>query len=491
MSRKAQSTQRTLGWLLVCACCFAMGFMLAYSESLSLPSAPGGSVMLRAQPSAAYSNPRASRHATPTKPLLRANISDTDAVVDVAEVLREDEQSTEENEPLALRGIILCLHEKIVAMGVSLIRELRCLGNDEIIQVYHCTPEELSQDSRALLTRNDSRVEIVDVCSDLQSGENKEIPDLFVREGRQPHEFQNYWIKPLALYHTRLQEVILMDADAIMMRDPADLRRMPGYKRTGTTFFYDRVAPMRRFLNKKNKKGKKYIHDLIDNFDYDKFGLSGRKPSAQLEDSFAFRGRTGHEMDSSLVVVDKSRAGKALEVLVHLIFQTRFKFQFSWGDKESFWLAYELAHQDYFFSPWGLSLLDSVPNADMDKHPKTLCGSMAHYVPLDVNTERDEEGNVPELLYVNGKALLEAFPAGIDKTLKGKRSRMFNVNPTYVTPRYRRSDFDPSRAGTFECMDNMGAAPLPSYFYGNLIRRRTHFFAAESAFYDALDTCVV
>jgi hypothetical protein len=316
------------------------------------------------------------------------------------------------------------------------------------------------------------------------------VPNLFARERVEPRDFQNYWIKPLALYHTRLDEVMLLDADAILLRDPADLRRMPGYQRTGTTFFYDRVAPMRRFLNKFTKQGKRYIHHLLDTFDYAKFGLEGPAPSEQLRRSFAFQERTGHEMDSSLVVIDKRRAGKALEVLVHLIFHTRFEFQFSWGDKEAFWLAYELAHQDYFFSPWGLSLLDSVPNADMDKHADTLCGSMAHYVPLEEDADvAAAEGNTPELMYMNGKALLEAFPAGVDKTLKGKRSRMFNVNPTHVTPRYRRADFDASKAGTFECMDGMGAVALPPYFYRHLLRRRNHVFAIEMGYYDALDSC--
>uniref|UniRef100_H3H8M2 MYND-type domain-containing protein n=1 Tax=Phytophthora ramorum TaxID=164328 RepID=H3H8M2_PHYRM len=378
------------------------------------------------------------------------------------------------------RGIILCLHNGIVAMGVSLIKELRCLGNTEVVQVYHCFPDEISDESRQLLTRNDSRVEIIDVCTEILAQKGPE--NLFLGNVKTAKAFQNYWIKPLALYHTKLREVILLDGDAVLMQDPAVIRTMSGYVRTGTTFFRDRVAKMNRFLNKKTEDGKPYIRYLIDSFPYEKLGLTGPEPSEQLQTTFSYRGDTGHEMDSSMVLIDKTRAGKALEVLRELIFNTRFHLQFSWGDKESFWLAYELAHQEYFFSPWGLSLLESVPNNDL-AHPNTMCGSMAHFMPTENDTE------LSELLYVNGKALLEPFPSGVEKTVKGKRSRMFNLNPTHLTPRYRHADFDLATSKSFECMDNLGSVPLPHYFFNRLLRRRFHYFAAETNAYEALDDC--
>jgi hypothetical protein len=453
--------RKTLMWLLACVCCLTLGLISSYASTFSLASiqqqAKTNLNWLRAKP-AAWHLPQS------------LHLRQSNGSIDTAEKTEDD----------YARGVILCLHNGIVAMGVSLIRELRCLGNNEIVQVYHCFPEEMSDDSRALLTRNDSRVEIVDVCTDVLAKRGPE--NLFLGSVKTAKAFQNYWIKPLALYHTRLREVILMDGDAVLMRDPAALRTMSGYQRTGTTFFRDRIAKMNRFLNKKTDDGKPYIKYLIDSFPYDKLGLSGAEPSEQLKKTFSWRGDTGHEMDSSMVLVDKTKAGKALEVLKELIFNTRFHLQFSWGDKEAFWLAYELAHQEYFFSPWGLSLLESVPNNDL-AHPNTMCGSMAHFVPVENDTE------IPELLYVNGKALLEPFPSGVEKTVKGKRSRMFNLNPTHLTPRYHHSDFDLAKSKSFECMDNLGSVPLPHYFFSRLLRRRFHYFAAETNAYEALDDC--
>ncbi|KAL3674320.1 hypothetical protein V7S43_000275 [Phytophthora oleae] len=454
-------TRNTLGWLLACVCCFALGLLSSYASTFSLESFQQKAVQVKTD-------------------WLRTTPSTWHLPQSLHQLRQDNDTAIASSEDDYQRGIILCLHNGIVAMGVSLIRELRCLGNTEIIQVYHCFPDEISDESRALLTRNDSKVEIVDVCTEIFSKRGPE--NLFLGDKKKAKAFQNYWIKPLALYHTKLKEVILVDGDAVMLRDPAVLRHMSGYQRTGTTFFRDRVAKMNRFLNKKTEDGKPYIKYLIDSFPYEKLGLKGKEPSEQLKQTFSWRGDTGHEMDSSMVLVDKTRAGKAMAVLKELIFNTRFHLQFSWGDKEAFWLAYELAHQDYFFSPWGLSLLESVPNNDL-AHPNTMCGSMAHFLPTENETDTSE------LLYVNGKALLEPFPSGVEKTVKGKRSRMFNLNPTHLTPRYRHDDFDLATSKSFECMDNLGSVPLPHYFFSRLLRRRFHYFAAETNAYEALEDC--
>jgi hypothetical protein len=241
----------------------------------------------------------------------------------------EDPRATSE-EPVAVdptRGIIMALHDRIVPMGVSLIRELRCLGNREVIQVFHCFEEELSQASRELLRRKDPHVVVIDVCTEMME-KNQLLLEQTMRT------FQSYWVKPLALYYTNLTEVMLLDADDIFLQDPAIVRSLSGYKRTGTTFFHDRVSPLQKFFNRNvtRRSGQKLplLHHLLEKFDYTKFGLGGMNHSAHLLASRAFKGDTCHEQDSSLVVIDKSRAGKAMDVLYHIIFDTRFQFRFSW-----------------------------------------------------------------------------------------------------------------------------------------------------------------
>ncbi|TMW56166.1 hypothetical protein Poli38472_008814 [Pythium oligandrum] len=368
------------------------------------------------------------------------------------------------------RGVIISLHDGILPLGLSLIRDLRCHGSQELIQVYHCFPEELSFQSRILLLTGEPRLEIIDACSS--------YVDQNLMSKALASNFQNWWLKPLALIHTDLQQVLILDADVIALRDPAVLRETPEYNQTGTLFFYDRVIKCNLYFNANDPRSlnNQLLRGWIESFDYKSFGLSGPAASEHLLSSFAYARKTCHEMDSSMVAIDKTRAGKAIDVLWYLITKERMRISFSWGDKESFWLAYLFAQQPYAFSPWGVSVVSSSPNRDMEQHPETLCGSIAQFLPVE-----DES---PELLYVNGKALLHPFPLGVEDTKKTKHNnQLFNLNPTHVTPRQARTDKKvASRYFPDECLVGQGSTPLPEGFQRLLLRRRVFFFAVQMTF---------
>ncbi|EGZ30434.1 hypothetical protein PHYSODRAFT_553439 [Phytophthora sojae] len=382
------------------------------------------------------------------------------------------------------KGIIMCMHNDAVVMGLSLVRELRCLGNKELVQIYHCFPEEMSEQNRALLLGADDRLEIVDVCTDLVK---RNVLTQEVAEN-----FRNWWVKPLAMYHTDITEVMLLDIDDVFMHDPAVLRTTEGYNKTGTTFFYDRVLFSREFFNQ-DVNGTSYLKRVLKEFDYAKYGLEpGSNPSTRLKRSYAYRGVTSHEQDSSLVAIDKSRSGQAMPILFWLITEERFRMQrlerdpFSYGDKESFWLAFELAKQEYFFSPWGVGDISSSTNGDLEKHSDTLCGSIVQYMPV--------EGQPSDFLYVNGKAMLNPFPVAMDKLGTATHNVLFNTNPTHITPRQRRKPNGRTRSGwkggyAMECLVGFGAEPLPEKFAPQLLRRRMFYFGIRMGVLSALDQC--
>ncbi|ETI55290.1 hypothetical protein F443_02031 [Phytophthora nicotianae P1569] len=345
------------------------------------------------------------------------------------------------------RAAMVCLHDAMLNMGLSLIRELRCLGNRELIQVYHCG-KELSDRSVELLFSLDNRVELVDVCSDLSSRG--------VISTEMASKFRSWWIKPLAMYHTDVRHVMLLDVDDVILKDPAIVRSLDGYVKTGTTFFYDRIQRIRgiRSLN-----------------------------------TFAYRGKSIHEMDSSMVLIDKKRAGKTvMDILFWFITKERFRFTYSWGDKETFWLAFEVARAPYFFSPWGVSVVNSMPNEDMKNHPDSLCGSILQYMPVQDNGSEE-----PEILYMNGKALIDPYPQGIKFIQKAKQNNLFNTVPTHMTPRQQRRQVDkaayPGKKFNTECLVGMGATPLPNYFSQNLLRRRLHFLGIAMGVLGSLQHC--
>ncbi|KAE8887692.1 hypothetical protein PF005_g6785 [Phytophthora fragariae] len=381
------------------------------------------------------------------------------------------------------KAVVMCMHDGVVPMGLSLVRELRCLGNRDLIQVYHCLPGELSNRSRELLFEADSRLEIVDVCSDLVARGDMSL--------ELAGQFRSWWIKPLALYHSDASEVILLDVDDVFMRDPAVLRTTEGYTRTGTTFFYDRVTAGKFFFNQQMANNMSYLDNLLHGFNYTSIGVSsGYSPSAHLRKSFAFRGETHHEQDSSVVVVDKSRSRKAMKALWWLITHERFANEkretFSFGDKESFWLSFELAKQEYFFSPWGASVVDSSTNDDLLAHNDSLCGSIAHFMPV--------ESEEPEFLYVNGKALLDPFAEGFSSHGTATTNVLYNTNPTHVTPRRKRAP-NGKTATEFkggwpsECLRGFGATPLPGDFAPILLRRRMFYMGTRMGVSAALKSC--
>ncbi|RLN97685.1 hypothetical protein BBJ28_00017408 [Nothophytophthora sp. Chile5] len=379
------------------------------------------------------------------------------------------------------RGVMVCMHDGVLAMGLSLIRELRCLGNEELVQVYHCGPNELSIESRDMLFGADNRLELVDVCTDLAARG--------VISEDMASKFRNWWIKPLSMYHTDVRHVMLMDVDDIIIKDPAALRELEGYQSTGTTFFYDRVfGHCKQFVNG-DDGNEKYLKKLFATFDYARFNVTeGAAPSEHVLESFAYKGKTCHEMDSSLVLMDKGRTSQAvLDIMLWFITEERFRFTYSWGDKETFWLSFEMAHMPYFFSPWGVSVVSSTPNKDMAKHPESLCGSILQYVPV--------AGQDAEMMYVNGKALLDPYPQGIDYVPKAQWNNMFNTFPTHMTPRQPRTEI--SRTGGrpggekmyTECLVGLGATLLPESFAGHLLRRRLHFLGIMTGVLGSLQHC--
>lgn len=119
----------------------------------------------------------------------------------------------------------------------------------------------------------------------------------------------------------------------------------------------------------------------------------------------------------------------------------------------------------------------------MELHPTTLCGSLAHFMPVD-----DDK---PELLYINGKALVDPVPFSLSNLKNLRSNQVFNLNPTMVTPRQKRVAVAIAEQGKeyLECLTRLGATPVPEELKGFLWRRRLHFLALSMGVLQPLDTC--
>ncbi|KAF0693063.1 Aste57867_15915 [Aphanomyces stellatus] len=212
-----------------------------------------------------------------------------------------------------------------------------------------------------------------------------------------------------------------------MFQDPARLWDVPGYRNTGTVFFYDREVLKAEYLNQvaiTRFQRMTNLRALIEDFDYTKFGLL-KHPSDYLKSTLAWNGDSAHEQDSSI-------AALAMDILWHLVLHDRYTINFSYGDKELFWLAYELAHLPYFFSPWANT--DAATPGNLEKHPDTICGGLAQWMPLP------HEKSV--LLHINGGYIFNPYEKHDIYSMQNASARtqeLLASAPEYVSKQRTRS----------------------------------------------------
>ncbi|KAF2148663.1 glycosyltransferase family 71 protein [Myriangium duriaei CBS 260.36] len=224
------------------------------------------------------------------------------------------------------RGIVLSGGDGQVNYMVTSVRSIRKLGCNLPIEVMYLGDEDLGDDSR---------------------GELEALPGVITRDMKQMvrddgWDLRGWAGKPFAMLLSSFREVIFIDADAMFFVSPETLFEDPGYEETGSLFFRDRLM----FPESKRK----WLQQILP------------KPmSRNVRTSRFWTGESGHMQESGVVVVDKWRHFMAL------LFVTRMNgpdrdgdkdkgiigtYDMVYGDKETFWLGWELVgDHDYVFHP--------------------------------------------------------------------------------------------------------------------------------------------
>ncbi|DAZ92875.1 TPA: hypothetical protein N0F65_011578 [Lagenidium giganteum] len=313
------------------------------------------------------------------------------------------------------RGIVLPLFDKIATLGASFIQELRALHVDLPVEVPHCG--DLSEGIRQRLVAEDKLVYPHDVCAmavdmkdPLDASRNWFCDDLAHCQKR----FRSFEIKVLAVTLSRFQEVMLLDADALFFHSPMQIWDSRQYRETGTLFFHDRISFETEFLA--GKRGSddtiRAMHEFLSNFDvkpFSKYPVIPRprattkskiklpfEPSEFLLKSHSWATVTGHQMDSSFLLWNKLRQPRATAILAHFI-SLRGSYPPSYGDKEFFFQACELAETKYGFSDFAVGTYGT----DVRSNGTVLCGDALHYFP-------ESTGNITMgiPLYINSDNIL-------------------------------------------------------------------------------------
>ncbi|GLE08680.1 hypothetical protein PINS_up020030 [Pythium insidiosum] len=238
---------------------------------------------------------------------------------------------------------------------------------------------------------------------------------------------------------------MLLDADTLFFESPMTLWSSSAYQATGTLFFTDRISYDASYLAKRvpGRDHVSFLHDFMASFDVAPFRALASlprappspsplarfspfrsqfsfEPSDVLLQSHAWTLRAGHQMDSSLVLWNKEWQPRATAILAAFLAVDAFPFAAvddaqqqtlrrrrkppplaapSYGDKELYFLACELAETQYAFTPHAVATIGTDVRLDAGDRRSVLCGDALHYVP-------DDRASDPRPLYINSDDML-------------------------------------------------------------------------------------
>ena len=191
------------------------------------------------------------------------------------------------------------------------INMLRQLGCGLAVELWHLGPGEMTSEMRGLVEPLGVRVENA----------------LEFRERHSARILNGWELKPYAMIHSRFEEVLLLDADNVAVRDPTDLFDLVQYRELGAIFWPDlqRMKP-----------------------DRDVWGLAG----------VAYRDEP--EFESGQIVLNKRRCWDPLALAMWMNEHSDFWYDHIHGDKDTFHLAWRKLDVPYAMPSRGVELLDGV-----------------------------------------------------------------------------------------------------------------------------------
>ena len=202
------------------------------------------------------------------------------------------------------RGVVICAGGvRYLTCAWVLIKMLRHLGCELPIEVWYLGEDEGDTNWIDLVRP------LGVTCIDAHE----------VRK-RHPHPQLHGWqSKPYAIFHSRFQEVLFLDADNVPVRDPTFLFDEPEYIRTGAVFWPDL-----------------FFFIAADNPARESFGLPARCERGQ---------------ESGQLVIDKQRCWKSLNLCNWYNEHSDFYYRYVYGDKDTFHLAWRFAGQPFAMIP--------------------------------------------------------------------------------------------------------------------------------------------
>ncbi|RYP66207.1 hypothetical protein DL770_008840 [Monosporascus sp. CRB-9-2] len=231
-----------------------------------------------------------------------------------------------------MTGIVICAGSKNYDLAAHLVAGLRKTHQSTIpIEIAYAGKEDLRSEHRDFLQDLDSNISFIDL---LESFPNAR--DDLVNSG--------WAMKPFAMLASKSRRTILVDADAIFLMPPDRIfEEHQGLVQSGTLLYHDRATLAG------GNEGLIFLQEQL--------ALTGRPPSKLFSnESLYFTGDSTFEADSGLVAMDKTRPEVFLSLSFTAWLNTKdvrdsVTYKRFHGDKETFWISFELSGIEYFIDP--------------------------------------------------------------------------------------------------------------------------------------------
>lgn len=220
------------------------------------------------------------------------------------------------------RGIVLSGAEHQAPYMITAIASFRALGCTLPIEVMYLGDNDLPEEAREQMEA-------------FEGVTTRNLKQMVFDAGWNVEGFAS---KAFSILMSSFREVLFLDADVLFFRNPEVLFEEQGYKDTGALFFRDRVvAPQFK---------KSFLRQILP------------KPiSRTAQKSRYWTGESGEYQESGAIVVDKWRHFVSMLLVARMNGPDRADkdgnkgvYSFFYGDKETFWLGFELAGDtDYHF----------------------------------------------------------------------------------------------------------------------------------------------
>lgn len=304
------------------------------------------------------------------------------------------------------RGIVMTAGKDNFEYANHFIATVRQVFHSKLpIEVYYYGSEDLADSMADFLESTYKDVDVIDMAK-RQNPFNESVVKL---------DGGGWAMKPFALLTSSFDEAMLVDADTVLVMPPDDIFKSEGYKKTGTLFFQDRLAQC---------TGEENVPHEMHKFLKDQFGMDG--PPASIKHELFWQKSCHHYQESGLLLVDMNKPEVFGSLLLTAWMNTRqvreyHTYQQFHGEKESFWLAFELTHQPYSFNKqYGGTI-----GAEYSPHVDGFCSDhLLHFI-----SDIQEHSIVPKIHHrrdaaVQSYGIPTGKPAWINGSLRRNKLRL-------------------------------------------------------------------